>query len=1057
MRIVSWLLLFCTGVMAHCAAAQEPLKLLSRSLEVIADPGLSASEWRWVREHRRIRLAVWLPMSPPYDITTGLNDYGGINADFIGLAADNLGIEIAVIRYENYDAALAALRAGQADFIAQASDNQRSQGLVLSQPYSPNIAVEVVNNEASPDNIIRKIAIAPGYDQQKVQQRYPQAEIVSFHSPRHALEALAFRKTDLFFCDGVTARYLVSQSNISNLLIRPLASPFHVSGFSFAALPQMQTWINVLNKVMKALPESASVEIHRRWNGGIPLSLSEQQPVFTSLEHKWIREHKRIRVAVAEDNPPVAFFDDSGQLHGIIASILTALQLRTGFTFDIQRYPTQRAAFNAVKSGKDDVIAGVTQKDIWRSDLLTTRTWLYNSWVMVGRVDHVAGAINPTVISLDGQSPEDWLRKQSGGMPEKVDTWRHGFNRVIHGERKMIAMPLIVANTLLQNKAYASLHILGSIDIDPMRFAFGTSRQAWPLITILNKALINIPPEDLHAITRDVNAGNSFSSSAPATIPLSTAFIIATVIMVLLFIAVASGYRHQRRHRQRVVALVKRLRQAQRRANRASRAKSAFLTTMSHEIRTPVSAILGLLELVMKRPGDTPQNRQSVKVAWDAADALLLLIGNILGVSRIESGRLVLRPERTSLRKLIEEPAMLLEGMAAQKQLAFVLELDADLHDDVLVDRSRFRQILVNLAGNAIKFTRRGQVTLRMQLEERDDGYLRLRIDVEDTGEGIDEATRLRLFRPFSQGNNPGVSQGSGLGLYICQTLAKMMAGSIDLQSEPGSGTRVTVRLKLPVMAALPDVPATTSCAHERSVSLSLLIVDDNPAGRMLLAQQLGWLGHRVISTESPKAALEKLAGTRPDVVITDCNLPGMSGVELTRIVREQYPGIIVFGVTADAREVIREEAREAGMRDCLFKPVTLNMLTELLAGVTLADNVPALPLWSPAKNLPPELLEGDNLSLFLSLQLNVLDESLTQIRAWYDAPHLSLRETLHKLRGGIQLLDIPTLEAACETQEAAPAPEGLRRLEAELVLLRATLQHWFEGAQLSQATDYRN
>ncbi|MEM6160467.1 transporter substrate-binding domain-containing protein [Erwinia sp. P6884] len=1056
MRVLNWLLLFFISGMTYGGATQEPLKLLARSQEVITDPGLSAGEWRWVREHRKIRLAVWLPMSPPYDITTGLNDYGGINADFIGLAADNLGVEIEVIRYENYDAALAALRAGKADFIAQASDNQRSQGLVLSEPYSANIAVEVVNNEASLDNAVRKIAIAPAYDPQKVQQRYPQAEIVSFYSARHALEALAFRKTDLFFCDDVTARYLVSQSNISNLLIRPLAAPFPVTGFSFAAMPQMQTWINVLNKVLKALPESTSVEIHRRWNGGIPLSLSEQQPVYTSLEHKWIREHKHIRVAVAEDNPPVAFFDEGHQLHGIIATILTALQLRTGFTFEIQRYPTQRAALDAVKSGQEDLVAGVTQKDIWRADLLTTRTWLYNSWVMVGRKDHVPDALNPTVISLDGQSPEEWLRKRSGRLPEKVDIWRHGLNRVIHGESKMLAMPLIVANTLLEDKQYASLHILGSIDIDPMRFSFGTSRQAWPLITILNKALINIPPEDLHAITRGENARNSFSSSTPTTFPLS--LVLGVTAAVLLLLAAATyGYRRHQRQQQQMLALVETLKEARNRADSANRAKSAFLTTMSHEIRTPVSAIIGLLELVMKRPGDTPQNRQSVKVAWDAAQALLLLIGQILDVSRIESGRLVLRPERASLRKLIEESALLFEGMAAQKKVSFVLELDADLHDDVLVDRSRFRQILVNLVGNAIKFTGQGQVRLGVQLEERDGGYLLLRIEVEDTGEGIDEATRQRLFRPFIQGDNPEVSQGSGLGLYICQTLAKMMEGSIDLQSEPGNGTLVTVRLKLPVMPALPDAAATATATRSDSRSLSVLIVDDNPAGRMLLAQQLGWLGHRVISVESPKAALEKLAGIRPDVIITDCNIPGMSGVELTRIIHTHYPSVIVFGATADAREAVREAAREAGMRDCLFKPVTLNMLTDLLASITVTDTAPALPQWSPAKNLPPELLEVDNLSLFLSLQLSVLDESLTHIRAWHDAPDLSLRETLHKLRGGIQLLGVPALEAACEAQEAAPDSEGLQRLEAELELLRTTLQHWLDSVQLPQDMDYRS
>jgi len=1044
MRILSGLLLLFISCIVHGAMAQEPLKLLARSLETIADPGLSASEWRWVREHRKIRLAVWLPMSPPYDITTGLNDYGGINADFIGLAASNLGVEIEVIRYPDYDDALAALRAGHADFIAQASDNQRSQGLLLSHPYSPNTAVEVVNSEATQDDRVRKIAIAPGYSSHKVLQRYPQAQIVPFYSPRHALEALAFRKIDLFFCDGVTARYLVNQSAISNLLIRPLDSPFPVSGFSFAALPKMQTWITVLNRVLAALPESASIEIHRRWNGGIPLSLSEQRPIFTSLENKWIDEHPRIRVAVAEDNPPVAFFDENDQLRGIIADVLTALQLRTRFTFAIQRFPTQRAALKAVKSGKADLVAGVAQGDIWRADLLTTRTWLYNSWVMVGRAHPLADAVNPGVLGLEGQSPEEWLRKQSGGQLVKVDTWRHGLNRVLYGDGEMMAMPLIVANTLLENNAYSTLRILGSIDIDPMRYAFGASRQSWPLVTILNKALMNIPPEDLHAITRGGGSANRFASSGQKQVALSTVLIAAMAAGLLLILATGYGYRRQARYQRRVMAIVAAQRQSRNRALSASRAKSSFLTTMSHEIRTPVSAILGMLELVMQRPGDTPQNRQSVRVAWDAAQALLHLIGNILDVTRIESGRLILRPERASLRKLIEESAMLFDGMARQKGLAFVLELDADLQQDALVDRSRFRQILVNLVGNAIKFTQRGQITLRVQLQGRDNGYVLLRIDVEDTGEGIDGATQRRLFQPFMQGSSQNVAQGSGLGLYICRTLTRMMGGSIKLHSEPGRGTQVTVCLMLPVMEGLQEAPVQP-VSHQSPAGLRVMIVDDNPVGRMLLSQQLSWLGHHVISADGAKSALDKLTSACPDVVITDCNMPGMSGFELAQVIQAQYPGIPIFGATADARDVVRIDAREAGMRDCLFKPVTLTTLAQSMATVSTASPAPDEPQQALACNLPPALLEGDNLTLFLSLQIAVLDESLTRLRAWHNAPETSLRETLHKLRGGIEMLGVPALVAACEEQEAAPHSTGVRQLENGLEQLRAVLTRWHD------------
>ena len=794
MRI--WFLLFimlCSAVApVHATEAMKLLQLLSRGREEVIEPGLNAAEWRWLREHKKIRLAVWQPMSPPYDITTGLNDYGGINADFLGLIADNLNIEIEVQLYPDYDAALDALRSKKADFIGQAGDNQERQGLLLSKPYSKNVAVEVVNADELPDARVRTIAIAPVYDPDKVLARYPNAHVVEFSTVRHAMESLAFRNIDLFFCDAITARYLVSQSNLSNLSIRPVLPALHSAGFSFAAIPKMKIWIDILDKMLTAFPESANVEIHRRWNGGIPLSLSEQKPIFTSLEHKWIAEHSHIRVAVAEDQAPIAFFDEAGQLRGIIADILTALRTRTGFTFDIQRYPSLKDAMDSVKRGQSDLVAGATQEGVWQANLLTTRTWLYNSWVMVGRENYATSGQSQRVVSLRSEAPEAWLRRQGIGETESVDSWLEGLRRVARGDSDMMIVPLIVANSQLSQPACSSLRIVASIDTEPMRFAFGASRNSFPLVTILNKALINIPPEDLHALTRSGYAGNAFTSvrsGQPGSISLYLPYLIA---LAAIFVAIVfyvrrravllraldviptpawlsdrrgrliagnpalqkalgtdsaalrgkplvtwlpgvqehnSGDTQIIRYADRVLQLwhapvkgqryliggwldvtrqsqmIQALRTAKRKADSASRVKSVFLATMSHEIRTPISAIIGMLELVMRRRGDTEQNRQSVRIAWEAAQSLLLLIGNILDVSRIESGRLVLRPERASLRTLIESSAILFDGLAAQKGLRFMLEIDAGLNDDVLIDTMRFRQIIVNLVGNAIKFT----------------------------------------------------------------------------------------------------------------------------------------------------------------------------------------------------------------------------------------------------------------------------------------------------------------------------------------------------------------
>lgn len=1043
MRAVTFILLFCLAFTA-CAAQQEAtLRLLARSHEKVIEPGLSGSEWRWVREHRKIRMAVWEPMMPPYDITTGLNDYGGINADFTGLVAENLGIEIDVVRYPTYDDALAALRAGKADFMPQAGRQQQKQGLMLSVPYSDNVAVEVINTDASPDEPVKRIAVSPVYSSSEVLARYPGASIVKFSSTRHALEALAFRKIDLFFSDAITARYLASQSALSNLSIRPVADTFDASGFSFAAMPKMAVWIAILDKMLMALPENAGVEIHRRWSGGIPLSLSEEPPPYTSLEHKWIKEHSRIRVAVAQDNAPIAFFNERGQLRGILADLLTALRLRTGFTFEIRRYPSQEAAFRAVNRGEAELIAGVTQEGIWQADLLTTRTWLYNSWVMVGRALPGKEVLQPRVVSLRGEAPDGWLGRQNSGQTAKVDTWWQGFNSVLNDKNDMMVVPLIIANAQLSRKEFASLKILASIDAEPLRFAFGASREAWPLIGILNKALINIPPEDLHALTRGGSTGNVFASVSASA--LSKAWAVTFILAGTALLALAAGwiYRRRRIRQARIRKLIQTLRAAKHRAERARRGKSAFLATMSHEIRTPVSAIIGMLELVMKRPDNAPQNPQSIRVAWDAAQSLLLLIGNILDVERIESGRLVLRPERASLRNLIEGTVSQFEGLAARKSLKLLLEIDAALKGDVLTDVMRFRQIVTNLLGNAIKFTDRGQVMLRAQPQWQNGEFMLLELTIADTGEGMDDETQRRLFRPFIQGESRNRAQGSGLGLYICRQLADMMEGDLTLNSVPGEGTTVTVTLRLPVMDALPEKEARASLPPGKRAALTVMVVDDNPAGRMLLAQQLEWLGHGVTQFDSPKMLIESLATRRPDAAIVDCNMPEMSGYALSRIISERYPDVAVFGMTADARESVRDEAREAGMRDCIFKPVTLAALENLLASLIPSGNSPAVV--HPSLTLPAALLDGKHLATFLDLQITVLEETLRDIALWRDDPGTPLTETLHRLRGGIQLLGMPALEVRCLEQEQAVSRDGIRQLEEDIQALKGALQHWRE------------
>ncbi|WP_326902090.1 ATP-binding protein [Kosakonia cowanii] len=359
-------------------------------------------------------------------------------------------------------------------------------------------------------------------------------------------------------------------------------------------------------------------------------------------------------------------------------------------------------------------------------------------------------------------------------------------------------------------------------------------------------------------------------------------------------------------------------------------AKTHFLAMVSHEIRTPLNAILGILELQIKQNAQTQHAQPMLEVAHGAAKDLLALVGDVLDISRIESGHMPLQPSAQELVSLTRAVVLLFEEASEQKQLALRFSVVGGERCPVLIDPWRYKQILSNLVSNAIKFTREGEIRITLSHQIRDAQRVAVSLSVTDTGPGIAPEHQARLFTPFAQfgPDEDGARNGSGLGLAICRALCELMAGKLTLNSTPGKGTCVTLHLTLPpsqdpypVQRSLPDIPVSTATARR------VMIVDDYRPNLLLLRHQLELLGHQVIEAQSGEEALAKWHAHKPfDYILMDCNMPLMDGFQLAKTIRlqEQQQAITratLLGFTAIAQQEIIEQCQNAGMDGCLFKP----------------------------------------------------------------------------------------------------------------------------------------
>ena len=1074
--------------------------------------------------------------SPPLDITDLRRGVYGMTVDFVTAIAARLGVPVEWRAFDDRASMLGALRRKQIDLM---STSTASDGATLlhSHPYVVNqlVVIERRSRDRASPGRLRKLAYVGDITvAHAISRAYPDVQPVQYIGMLEALEAVSFGAADAVIGNQLVTSYLIDQLQLRNLAPSGYAS-FGEGGYDLALRRDDDALAALIDRSLASLPTSFATGVRSRWARAVGEPAFIRPLELTDAELQWIKAHPVVRYSSLRDFAPLVFSDARDEPAGVAIDVLDALSRETGLRFEgVLRSTIAETAFD-LRTGRALLTPAMVDAEDFRRDLTTRIPYASSLWVIVTRasapplrtVDALAG--KRVVLLADSAVWAQLARGEPEVGLSRASSVLTAFDAVRDGDADATLVAIEVAHYAMGQYAGGTFAITGTVGSAPMQLSLGVRAGQTELASILDKAVAHLPPGEVDAIRRRWTLA---ASPEPVWQRLRPRIVVIALIVGAALLVLAGWIIVTRAQIHRRVAAEKRLadqlalqsamsdalRVARDEAETANRAKSSFLATMSHEIRTPMNAILGLLELELKGALEDPRRTASLGVMQQAARDLLALIDNVLDVSKMDAARLELVPQAVELSGWLERLARLYENLALQQGLAFVLERTGPYEGPatVMMDPVRLRQVVANLLSNAIKFTASGTVGVGYELVERADAAFDVTLRIVDTGMGIAPEDQGIVFEPFSQVGDAqrGVYGGTGLGLSICNRLVALMEGSLELESAPGEGTRVTVRLTLdradasalafggaPVpgdpsydhaSTALHDLHehalveaasllgsrpgaisdhALPGRASDRSAlqawdapryrprPLEVLIVDDHPANRLVMRQQLESLGCAVTLAADGQAALSLCADRVFDVVLTDCSMPGMSGEALTVALRRRETqalqeagtgadgtdGVaaqssrsadlarcVIIGATANAQPDARRRALDAGMDACLIKPVGIEALMralDVLVPFDDADPHDEAPRLHADRSAPaPSTIDTAKLARFgaqrCAFLMSLRDTNEDDFRAATEAMAVNdfpaLAGLAHRMKGAVRLVGGDALVEACSELEAA-------------------------------------